>query len=296
MEDILQVIAAYTKERINREKQKQSLNNVRDLAETMAKSQSMEKSGSTANPGTMPPQNATPPKNAATPPFPFKAALEKPGLSLICEAKKASPSKGIIARDFPYVDIALDYQAGGADAMSVLTEPKWFLGSDDYLREIHERVSLPLLRKDFTVDPYMIYQAKIMGASAILLICSILEKQQMQEYYNIARELGLSCLVEAHDEREIETAVSIGAGIIGVNNRNLRDFSVDTNNASRLKSLVPRDVLFVSESGFMSVEQVRSAAALGLDAILIGEFLMRSPDRVALLKQLKEILSTLNSV
>ena len=168
--------------------------------------------------------------------FPFEQALKKEGISFICECKKASPSKGLIAPDFPYLEIAKAYETAGADAISVLTEPKWFLGSDQYLREIAAEVSIPCLRKDFTVDPYMIYEAKVLGASAVLLICSILSEEQLKEYREIADTLGLSALVEAHDEEEIRMALRSGARIIGVNNRNLKDFSVDTENSQPLVS------------------------------------------------------------
>lgn len=160
--------------------------------------------------------------------FTFEKAIKKPGLSFICECKKASPSKGIIAQEFPYLQIAKDYEAAGADCISVLTEPKWFLGSDQYLKKIADAVSVPCLRKDFTVDEYMIYKAKMLGASAVLLICSILSEEQIKEYISICDELGLSALVEAHDECEVRMALNAGARMIGVNNRNLKDFSVDT--------------------------------------------------------------------
>ena len=181
--------------------------------------------------------------------FSFEIALKKPGISFICECKKASPSKGLIAPDFPYLQIAKEYEAAAADCISVLTEPKWFLGSDEYLKEIASTVSIPCLRKDFTVDEYMIYEAKLLGADAVLLICSILTEEQIRTFIGICDELGLSALVEAHDEREVEIALTAGARIIGVNNRNLKDFSVDTDNSRRLRELIPTDVLFVSESG-----------------------------------------------
>lgn len=167
--------------------------------------------------------------------FAFERALRKPGLSFICECKKASPSKGLIAPEFPYLQIAKAYDAAGADAISVLTEPKWFLGSDQYLREIASAVSVPCLRKDFTVDAYMIHEAKLLGASAVLLICSILSPAQLTDYMALCDALGLSALVEAHDEREIGMAIQAGARIIGVNNRNPRDFSVDTKNSGHLR-------------------------------------------------------------
>lgn len=219
--------------------------------------------------------------------FPFERALRKKGLSFICECKRASPSKGLIAPDFPYLDIARDYEAAGADCISVLTEPKWFLGQDSYLQEIAAAVSIPCLRKDFVVDPYMIYQAKLLGASAVLLICSILSESQLQDYLSLASRLGLSALVEAHDPNEVQTALRAGAKIIGVNNRNLKDFSVDTGNSRRLRAMIPRDILFVSESGVRSAADIADLRELGADAVLIGEALMRAPDRKTALAQLR---------
>ena len=205
----------------------------------------------------------------------------------ISSEEKASPSKGLIAPDFPYLEIAKAYETAGADAISVLTEPKWFLGSDQYLREIAAEVSVPCLRKDFTVDPYMIYEAKVLGASAVLLICSILSEEQLKEYREIADTLGLSALVEAHDEEEIRMALHSGARIIGVNNRNLKDFSVDTENSRRLREMVPSDVLFVSESGVRTPEDVAKLREIGVDAVLIGETLMRAEDKKAKLAELR---------
>ena len=188
--------------------------------------------------------------------FAFERALGRPGVSFICECKKASPSKGLIAPEFPYLEIAKEYEAAGADCVSVLTEPKWFLGSDEYLREIAEAVSIPCLRKDFTVDDYMIYQAKLLGTSAVLLICSILTPQQLQAY-------------------------------IGVNNRNLKDFTVDTGNSSRLRALVPTNVLFVAESGVRDAGDVKRLRESGADAVLVGEALMRAADKRAKLAELR---------
>ncbi len=219
--------------------------------------------------------------------FEFEKALKKDDIAFICECKKASPSKGIIAEDFPYLDIARQYEAAGADCISVLTEPKWFLGSDEYLREIASTVSIPCIRKDFTVDEYMIYEAKLLGAKAVLLICSILSQQQISEYIGICDELGLSALVEAHDEAELRAAVAAGSRIIGVNNRNLKDFSVDTGNSRRLRELAPEDVSFVSESGVKSAEDIRLLREAGVNAVLIGETLMRAADKKAKLKELK---------
>lgn len=219
--------------------------------------------------------------------FPFRKALSGNEISFICEVKRASPSKGLIAPDFPYLDIARDYERAGASAISCLTEPFWFKGRDEYLAEISNAVKIPVLRKDFTVDEYMIYQAKTLGASAVLLICSILSKEQLSEYLGIAHSLGLSALVEAHDEDEVRTALSVGAGIIGVNNRDLRTFTVDINNSARLRKLVPPEILFVSESGIKTAADIEALRSNGTNAVLIGETLMRSPDKKAALYELR---------
>lgn len=219
--------------------------------------------------------------------FPFRKALSGDEISFICEVKRASPSKGLIAPDFPYLDIARDYERAGASAISCLTEPFWFKGRDEYLAEISNAVKIPVLRKDFTVDEYMIYQAKTLGASAVLLICSILSKEQLSEYLGIAHSLGLSALVEAHDEDEVRIALSVGAGIIGVNNRDLRTFTVDINNSARLRKLVPPEVLFVSESGIKTAADIEALRSNGTNAVLIGETLMRSPDKKAALDELR---------
>ena len=208
--------------------------------------------------------------------FSFEKALKRDDLAFICECKKASPSKGVIAKDFPYLQIAKEYESAGADCISVLTEPKWFLGDDRYLSEIARTVDIPCLRKDFTVDEYMLYEAKCLGASAVLLICSILSAEQIRTYINICDTLGLSALVEAHDEAEVRTALDCGARIVGVNNRNLKDFSVDTENSRRLRKLIPKDVAFVSESGVKTPEDVQILREIGADAALIGEALLRA--------------------
>ncbi len=219
--------------------------------------------------------------------FAFENALNKTGISFICECKKASPSKGLIVPDFPYLQIAKEYEVAGADCISVLTEPKWFLGSDEYLKEIACAVSIPCLRKDFTVDEYMLYEAKVLGASAVLLIASILSENQIKEYIGICDELGLSALVETHDKAEVSSSIKAGARIIGVNNRNLKDFSVDTDNSRRLRELIPRDVLFVSESGVSTSDDVAKLREIGVDAVLIGETLMRAPNKKAKLDELR---------
>lgn len=221
--------------------------------------------------------------------FEFEKALRKNDIAFICECKKASPSKGVIAESFDYLQIAKDYEKAGADCISVLTEPKWFLGSDDYLKEIANTINIPCIRKDFTVDEYMIYEAKLLGAKAILLICAILNQSQIKHYIDICDELGMSALVEAHDEAEIKMAVKAGARIIGVNNRNLKDFSVDTANSKRLRQMIPGDVIFVSESGISSNEDIKELRDAKVDAVLIGETLMKADDKTAKLKELRRI-------
>ena len=219
--------------------------------------------------------------------FSFENALKKPDISFICECKKASPSKGLIAPAFPYLRIAKEYEEAGADCISVLTEPKWFLGSDGYLREIASSVSIPCLRKDFTVDEYMIYEARLLGASAVLLICAILSPAQMKEYREICDTLGLSALMEAHSEQEVQACIEAGGRMIGVNNRNLKDFSVDTENSRRLRELIPRDVLFVSESGVKGPDDVKKLREIGADAVLVGEALMKAADKKQKLNELR---------
>jgi indole-3-glycerol phosphate synthase len=215
--------------------------------------------------------------------FPFEASLKTPDISLICEIKKASPSKGIIAEEFPYLEIAADYEAAGASAISVLTEPEFFMGSSLYMSEIRAHVKLPLLRKDFIIDEYQLYESKIIGADAVLLICALLNEDTINKYLRICHSLGLSALVEAHDEAEVKTAVSAGARIVGVNNRDLRTFEVKLDTCRRLRPLVPEGVLFVAESGIKTAEDLRLLRDIEADAALVGETLMRSPDkRVAL--------------
>ncbi len=222
--------------------------------------------------------------------FAFEKAIRKKELSFICECKKASPSRGIIEHNFPYLQIAKEYEAAGADCISVLTEPKWFLGNKEYLHQIASTVSIPCLRKDFTVDEYMIYESRILGASAVLLICSILSERQIGEYIQICDAMGISALVEAHDEQEIAMAVHVGARLIGVNNRNLRDFTVDTENSFRFREMIPRDILFVSESGIRNAQDVEKLRQVGADAVLIGETLMRAENKAAKLTELRGVI------
>lgn len=219
--------------------------------------------------------------------FPFEKMLQTDGISFICEVKKASPSKGVIAQEFPYLDIARAYEQAGAGAISVLTEPEFFQGSPQYLQEIREAVRIPLLRKDFTIDAYQIYQAKILGADAVLLICAILDTSVLREFIQICDKLGLSALVEAHDEREVRQAVEAGARIIGVNNRNLKDFTVDIQNSIRLRKNAPDRVAFVAESGIQSRQDIERLEEARVNAVLVGETLMRSPDKKAMLDELR---------
>ena len=219
--------------------------------------------------------------------FPYEKELRKKGISFICEVKKASPSKGIIAEKFDYRSIAESYEEAGAGAISVLTEPEYFKGSIEYLKEIAEDVKIPLLRKDFTVDEYMIYEAKVAGASIVLLICAILDEETLKHYIEIADSLGLSALVEAHDEEEIQMALRAKARIIGVNNRNLKDFTVDIHNGIRMREKVPQDVLFVAESGIRTREDIEELEKAHVNGVLIGETFMRAENKKAMLAELK---------
>jgi len=258
MKNILEEIAARTRERIAKEKSDISVSELENRIQEVNK-----------NAG----QKIT-----------FLQALQKDGMSYICEVKKASPSKGLIALDFPYLAIAKEYEQAGASAISCLTEPFYFQGADQYLREIAAAVQIPVLRKDFTVDEYMIYQAKSLGASAVLLICAILDDGELRAYRQLAKELGLDALVEAHDEYEVDRALNLGAEIVGVNNRDLRTFQVDMNNSIRLRKMAPDNVVFVSESGIRTSEDIRLLYENKVDAVLIGETLMRSPDKKAALE------------
>lgn len=259
-ENILEQLAAYTRTRVEQAKA------VRPLADVKAAALAQPKGD-----------------------FAFEKALAQPGVRFICECKRASPSKGLIAPVFPYLDIAKEYAAAGADAISVLTEPKWFLGSDEYLQQIAAAVPVPCLRKDFTVDEYMIYEAKLLGASAVLLICSLLDTETLHQYLGICDALGLSALVEAHDEQEITSAAAAGARVIGVNNRNLKNFTVDVTNSLALRQKAPPGVLFVAESGITSPSDVSALRAAGVDAVLVGEALMRAPDKAAALAALRGV-------
>lgn len=262
MSTILDQLADYARYRVEQAKERKPLEEIREEALNASRK-------GVLNAGTSAPDFPEP--------FRFEKALAADGdIHFICECKKASPSKGLIAPDFPYLEIARQYEEAGASAISVLTEPKWFLGSSKYLREIAEEVTVPCLRKDFTVDPYMIYEAKLLGASAILLICAILDTGTLEEYLKISDSLGLSAIVEAHDEAEVVSAVSAGARIIGVNNRNLKDFTVDIHNSIRLRSCAPAGTIFVAESGIRTPEDVEILRQNGVNAVLVGEQLMRA--------------------
>jgi indole-3-glycerol phosphate synthase len=271
-EDILEKIAAHARVRVDNYKQAVSLAQMKELAQEV-----LNREGDGEG-------KVAPTARGA---FPFLSALRAPEMSFICEVKKASPSKGIIAEDFPYLDIAKQYDAAGAAAISCLTEPKWFLGADDYLKQIAAEVSCPVLRKDFIVDEYMIHQAKVLGASAVLLIVSLLDDTTIAKYLELAHSLGLSTLVETHDESEVARALASGAQIIGVNNRSLRDFSVDLSTAARMRELIPTDCVFVAESGVKNSDDVAYFASAGADAALIGEALMRSGNIAATLAGFK---------
>lgn len=256
---ILDLLAAHAMERVEEAKKKISLSEIQSIANSLV-----------------------------TRDYPFEKALRKKELSFICEVKKASPSKGVIDPVFNYIEIARDYELSGADCISCLTEPKWFLGSDEIFKDIRNAVSLPMLRKDFTVDEYQLYEAKCLGADAILLICALLDTATIAKYLDICNQLQLSVLVETHNADEIDSAVRAGARIIGVNNRNLKDFSVDIKNAAKLRELVPPDVLFVAESGIQKPEDIKSLHSYGVDSVLIGESMMKALDKKLLLQAFRK--------
>lgn len=257
MADILQTIAASTKLRVERAKNENK--NVREIALAEKKNN----------------------------PFFLEEKIKGDGVSFICEVKKASPSKGIIAEDFPYEKIGVEYESAGADAISVLTEPEFFKGKNDYLTSIKSKVSIPVLRKDFTIDEYQIYEAKNIGADAVLLICALLDTDTLEKFIKISDSLCLSAIVEAHNEDEVKSALRAGARIIGVNNRNLKDFTVDVSNSLKLRKLVPKEVLFISESGIKTREDIERLEEADVNAALIGETFMRSSNKSEMLKMLK---------
>ncbi|MCI2105962.1 MAG: indole-3-glycerol phosphate synthase TrpC [Intestinimonas sp.] len=261
MENILNTIADYARARVAEKKKLLSLTEIKAAALSMDRETG----------------------------FPFEKALMGDDIGFICECKRASPSRGLIAPDFPYLELAKAYERAGAACISVLTEPKWFLGRDTYLKEIAASVSLPCLRKDFTVDEYMIYEAKTLGASAVLLICSLLDQETIGRYLELCHGLGLSALVEVHSENEIFDALEAGARVIGVNNRNLQDFTVDLHNSETLRKLVPEHVLFVAESGIKTANDIHVLRRTGVNGVLIGETLMRASDKTAKLAELRGI-------
>lgn len=225
--------------------------------------------------------------------FPVEQELKREGIHFICEVKKASPSKGLIAKEFPYLTIAKEYEEAGASVISCLTEPTYFQGSDQYLKEIAGEVSIPVLRKDFTIDPYQIYEAKVLGAAMVLLICALLDTDTLKEYIEICDKLGLSALVETHDETEMQSALKAGARIIGVNNRNLKDFTVDIHNSTKLRALAPPEVIFVAESGIKTAEDIQVLRDAKVNAVLIGETLMRSSNKKQMLDSLSRVPNAL---
>lgn len=214
-------------------------------------------------------------------------ALKQDHLAIIAEVKAASPSKGQIATDFDPLATATRYAAAGVNAISVLTEPDYFHGDIAYLRQIRAAVTTPLLRKDFTIDPYMIYEAKAAGANLILLIVAILTNTELRQYRELAESLGMAALVEAHDADEIARAQASGAHIIGVNNRDLRDFTVDLNRSVALRPLVPSDIIFVAESGIQTPADTARLQQAGVDAVLVGETLMRATNPAATIAALR---------
>lgn len=258
---ILNKIANSTKKRVKLEKEKVPLEKMKDMA-----------------------------KNIDTNfDFTFEKALKKDGVSFICEVKKASPSKGIISSDFDYIKIAKEYEKVGASCISVLTEPEFFKGDNVYLKEIRSAVEIPLLRKDFIIDEYQIYQSKTLGANAVLLICALLDTKTIEQYIKVCNSLGLCAVVEVHDEKEVQSALSANARIIGVNNRNLKDFTVDINNSLKLRNLVPSDVTFISESGIKTAKDIEKLSQNAVDAVLIGEALMRAENKKEMLDNLRGI-------
>ena len=270
---ILDDLAAAARKRMERDMKRAPLEYIKKRAESVRRTELAQ-----AEKGAVNTENIS---------FGFEKNLRQKEMQFICEVKKASPSKGMIAAHFPYVDIAKEYEAAGAAAISVLTETDYFLGDDRYLRQIYEAVQTPLLRKDFTVDAYQIYQAKTLGASAVLLICAILDEKRIRSFIEICDSLGMSALVEAHDAEEVRMADCAGARIIGVNNRNLKDFTVDIGNSLRLRELVPGDSLFVAESGISTPEDIRALREGGVNGVLIGESLMRAKDKKAMLDYLR---------
>lgn len=301
---ILHKILQSTKARVEQEKAQVSFYKMRDKAESLYKKQrELLESSTDSSLRNLSKASCGNPLDsldfAIKPPFAFEKALdsnadssvnssEKSTMRFICEVKKASPSKGIITQDFPYLQIAQDYESAGADCISCLTEPEYFLGADSYLREIAKAVKIPTLRKDFIIDSYMIYGAKVLGADCVLLISEALELSQMVEFCEIAKSLGLSVLVESHSESALQNALQTSAKLIGVNNRDLRSFKVDLGTSIRLKKLVPKDRIFVSESGIATREDIALLQSHSINAVLIGESLMRESNKTKALNALRK--------
>lgn len=257
---ILTKLADSTRDRVEREKKQIALEMVKEQALAMKKGD-----------------------------FSFEKVIAEEDISFICEVKRASPSKGMIVEHFPYVQIAKDYEEVGASCISVLTEPDYFKGDKKYLKEISENVSVPLIRKDFVIDEYMIYDAKIHGASCVLLICSLLDKETMEKYIEICDNLGMSALVEAHDEEEIQKAIEAGARMIGVNNRDLKTFTVDIRNSERLRKLVPDNILFIAESGIKTNADINRLRKANVNGVLIGETFMKAENKKEMLQKLRGV-------
>ncbi len=216
-----------------------------------------------------------------------KALTDHQGVSIIAEAKKASPSKGVICPDFDPVAIARNYERMGAQAVSVLTDVDFFQGSLLYLMQVREAITLPAIRKDFIIDSLQVQEARIHGADAILLIVAILELESLIDLRAEAEESGMDVLVEVHDEAELEIALKANCGLIGINNRNLKDFSMDLNTTFRLKKIIPDSVAVVSESGLKNRDDIAALEQAGIEAALIGESLMRAGSTGTLLKELR---------
>lgn len=275
---ILDTLAQATKERIDGQKQLKSLEALKQELSEKAKRGEL----------VLPDKEKSFEENFNNPSlYRFEKNLKGKGIHIIAEVKKASPSKGLIDPNFDYMKVARDYEMAGVDCVSCLTEPDYFKGSDEIFMEIRRALKTPMIRKDFTVDEYMIYQAKLMGADCILLICAILDDEALMSYYKLADSLGLSVLVETHDEVEVERALKIGARMIGVNNRNLKDFTVDIGNSIRLRKMVPENVIFVAESGIKTREDIKELEDCGTNGVLIGETFMRAADKAKELKLLK---------
>ncbi len=277
---ILDQIAEYARKRVETDKKRIGPEEMKELAIAAAGSDGTEITGAAAGSGETGITGAVRKRS-------FYDEIAKPCLSFICEVKKASPSKGVIDPVFDYMGIAAEYESAGADCISCLTEPKWFLGSDEIFGRIREKVKIPMIRKDFTIDEYQIYQAKTMGADCILLICALLDTATVARYMDICSSLKMDALVETHDENEIRSAIAAGARMIGVNNRNLKDFSVNFDNAARLRDLIPSECLYVAESGVSKIEDAALLRSIGADAVLMGEVLMRSGDKKGLLADMR---------